>query len=67
MKNIKTNISNDVETVAVATSNNQLLEDFKHSLLIVSLLANTFILIAWVALQVTSMYDYQVSLFLFYR
>lgn len=67
MKNTKTNISNEVEAVAVAANNSQLLEDFKHSLLIVSLLANTFILIAWVALQVTSMYDYQVSLFLFYR
>lgn len=67
MKDTNTNTINDVEAVAVAENGGQLFEDFKHSLLLVSLLANTFILIAWVTLQVTSMYDYQVSLFLFYR
>lgn len=67
MKDTNTNTINNVEAVAIAENRDQLLEDFKHSLLIVSLLANTFILIGWVALQVTSIYDYQISLFLFYR
>lgn len=41
--------------------------DFKNALLIVSLLVNAFILIAWVTLQVTTMYDAQVAAFLFVR
>jgi hypothetical protein len=61
----KTNMTNEAE--ATMASGTQVNEDFKHALLIVSLLANAFVLIGWVALQVTSQYDYQVSLFLFYR
>lgn len=41
--------------------------DFKTALLIVSLMTNLFILVAWVALKVTSEFDYQVATFLFYR
>lgn len=41
--------------------------DFKNALLIVSLLVNAFILIAWVTLQVTAVYDAQVAAFLFAR
>lgn len=40
-------------------------QDAKTALLIVSLLANSYIFIAWVTLQVTSVYDYQVANFLF--
>lgn len=59
-----TNIQTENITVMVEQ---QLTDDFKHSLLVISLLANVFILIAWVMLQVTSQYDYQVATFLFFR
>lgn len=42
-------------------------EDFRNSVLIVSLLVNLFILTAWVTLQVTTQYDYSVSAFIFGR
>lgn len=42
-------------------------EDVKHSVLIVSLLANLFILTSWIAIQVTTQYDAQVASFLFSR
>lgn len=61
-----TNITNETQVLALETQS-QVSEDFKHAVLIVSLLANAFILIGWVALQVTSIYDYQLALFLFYR
>lgn len=67
MENNTNNTTNTVEEAMVLENSSKVADDFKHSLLIVSLLANTFILVGWVALQVTSLYDYQVSLFLFYR
>jgi hypothetical protein len=67
MENNTNNTTNTVEDAMVLESRSKVADDFKHSLLVVSLLANTFILVGWVALQVTSLYDYQVSLFLFYR
>lgn len=42
-------------------------EDFRNSVLIVSLLVNLFILTAWVTIQVTTQYDYAVSAFIFGR
>lgn len=42
-------------------------EDFRNSVLIVSLLANMFILIAWITMQVTTRYDYVVSALIFGR
>ncbi len=39
--------------------------DFVMALLIVSLLFNLFVLVGWVTLQVTDMYDQQVADFLF--
>lgn len=42
-------------------------EDFRNSILIVSLLANMFILIAWITMQVTTKYDYVVSALIFGR
>lgn len=65
MKN-NTNIQNDAEALAVAIDQ-QLNQDIKHAVLIVSLLANAFVLLAWIALQVTTIYDYEVAKLLFYR
>lgn len=42
-------------------------KDVLVSTLIVSLLVNAFVFIGWVALKVTSVYDYQVVAFLFTR
>jgi len=42
-------------------------EDLKHSVLIVSIVANLFILTAWILLQVTTRYDNQIASFLFTR
>jgi hypothetical protein len=42
-------------------------QDLKNAVLIVSVVANLFILSAWIALQVTSQYDVQLSNFLFTR
>ncbi len=65
MKN-NTNTQNEAEALAVAIDQ-QLNQDIKHAVLMVSLLANAFILLAWIALQVTSIYDYEVAKLLFYR
>jgi hypothetical protein len=42
-------------------------QDLKNSVLIVSIVANLFILTAWIILQVTSQYDTQLMGFLFTR
>jgi hypothetical protein len=42
-------------------------EDLKHSILIVSLIANLFIFTAWIAMQVTTQYDAQIFSLLFTR
>lgn len=55
-----------VDDAAIAKAN-QTNEDAKNALLIVSLTVNAFVLIGWVTLQVTSIYDYQVAAFLFTR
>jgi len=52
---------------AVIAKTSQTNEDAKNALLIVSLTVNAFVLIGWVTLQVTSIYDYQVAAFLFTR
>ncbi len=46
---------------------NQTDQDAKNALLIVSLIINAFILIGWITLQVTTIYDAQVATFLFAR
>jgi hypothetical protein len=51
----------------VISSFNQTEQDAKNAILIVSLLVNAFVLIGWVTLQVTSMYDAQIATFLFTR
>lgn len=42
-------------------------EDFRNSILIVSLLINLFVFITWIVLQVTTQYDQEVAMFLFAR
>ena len=42
-------------------------QDAKNALLIVSLIINAFVLIGWITLQVTNVYDAQVAGFLFTR
>lgn len=42
-------------------------DDVKSALLVVSVVINLFILIAWLALQVTNKYDLQVATILFTR
>jgi hypothetical protein len=45
----------------------QTTQDAKNAILIVSLMVNAFVLIGWLTLQVTNIYDYQVAAFLFTR
>lgn len=61
----KTNKKQAIETPVLAI--NQTNQDFMISLLIVSLTINAFVLIGWIALQVTSVYDAEVAAFLFTR
>lgn len=42
-------------------------QDLKHSILIVSLVANLIIFTTWIALQVTTQYDTQIASLLFNR
>lgn len=42
-------------------------QDLKHSILIVSIVANLVVLTAWIALQVTTQYDAQIFSLLFTR
>lgn len=69
MKERKTNKKS--ETVVVESDNSVTLDqtnrDMITALLIVSLTINLFILVGWVTLQVTSVYDSQVASFLFTR
>ena len=63
----KTNITPTVAEEQVIPVVSQADQDAKNALLIVSLLINAFILIGWVTLQTTSIYDAQVAAFLFTR
>jgi hypothetical protein len=56
-----------VNDTQFALTSNQTDTDLKNAILIVSLLVNAFILIAWITLKVTSQFDYQIANFLFYR
>jgi hypothetical protein len=55
------------EGTPFAVASSQTDTDLKNAILIVSLLVNAFILIAWITLKVTSQFDYQIANFLFYR
>lgn len=65
MKTKKTNKIAESETLTLNAA--QLNKDAMVSVLIVSLAINMFVLIGWVTLQVTSVYDSQVASFLFTR
>ncbi len=54
-------------TDAAVIAVNPLTHDFVLSLLIVSLVVNLYVLVAWVALQITTAYDSEVAMFLFTR
>jgi hypothetical protein len=54
-------------TVVSAVAGVKVSEDLKHSVLIVSIVANLFVLTAWILLQVTTQYDAQIASFLFTR
>lgn len=57
-----------IETkVEVAFAELKMNEDLKHSILIVSIIANLFVLTTWIALQVTTRYDAEIASFLFSR
>lgn len=56
---------NTIETATIAV--NPLTRDLVVSLLIVSLVVNLYVLVAWIALQVTTVYDSEVAMFLFSR
>jgi hypothetical protein len=62
-KNQSINKVNDETETMVITSH--IAQDFRNSVLIVSVVANLFVLTAWIALQVTTKYDSQVATFLF--
>lgn len=65
---MKTKKTNKVEESEVTALNvQQLNKDMMVSVLIVSLTVNAFVLIGWITLQVTSVYDAQVASFLFTR
>lgn len=61
---VKKNIQQTVKDTLVL---NQTSQDFRNALLIVSVGINLFVLTAWIALQVTTVYDAQVAHFLFVR
>ncbi len=65
--NKKTNSTSTITSEQVLPSFSQTDQDAKNALLIVSLLVNAFIMISWVTLQVTSVYDSQIAAFLFTR
>ena len=56
----ETSAQNSVSLAAAQTE-----QDFKHSVLIVSVVINLFIFTGWLALQVTNAYDAQVAGMLF--
>ena len=57
----------ELQVAEARISNLTMAEDFRNSVLIVSLLVNLFILTSWVTLQVTTQYDYSVAAFIFGR
>jgi hypothetical protein len=64
----KTNNSNSIETENVPVfAELKMNPDLKHSIMIVSLIANLVFLTGWIALQVTTQYDAQIASMLFTR
>jgi hypothetical protein len=67
MKKNKTNKASQKEVTQAVVTLAQTHHDTVLALLIVSVLINLFILTGWVALQVTTVYDFEVASFLFSR
>jgi len=65
MKKEKINTPSATENKEIQIVQSHMAQDVKNSVLIVSLVANLFVLTAWIAVQVTSRYDAQVASFLF--
>jgi len=66
-KNI-TNDSNPSEKAeAQVMTQSHMSQDLRNAVLIVSVIANLFILTGWIALQVTTQYDTQIANLLFNR
>jgi hypothetical protein len=63
----KKTILHETAVTTIAPIYSQVSSDLRNSLLIVSVVANLFILTAWIALQVTTQFDFQISSFLFNR
>lgn len=66
---MKNNIQKqDTETnIEAAFAELKINDDLKHSILIVSIVANLVVLTTWIALQVTTQYDAQIASLLFNR
>ncbi|MEP7204703.1 MAG: hypothetical protein ABI716_00735 [Candidatus Saccharibacteria bacterium] len=63
----KQSVKTNARITRVRSRTASTVNDFKNSLLVVSLLVNAGFLIGWLALQVTTQYDHQVATFLFVR
>ena len=59
--------TNETSVNMQVAMSSQTTQDLKSAVLIVSVVANLFILTAWLALQVTARYDAQLATFLFTR
>jgi len=61
-------VSNTKRTIVTAGNRTPTtMDNFKSALLVVSLLANAFVLVGWLAIRLTTQYDLQVATFLFVR
>jgi hypothetical protein len=63
----KTKNIEELSPAEAVIANQYVSQDLKHSILIVSVVANLFVLTAWIALQVTAQFDSQLANFLFNR
>lgn len=66
-ENTQTQNSQETAMIATATADQVAARDLKNSIFIVSIVANMFILTAWIALQVTTQFDNQLANFIFNR
>lgn len=66
MTQTQTEPTNNNQEINV-TATTQTSQDLRNAVLIVSVVMNLFIFIAWLAMQVTTRYDAQIAGFLFNR
>ncbi len=67
MKENTKKTSTVIEEVQSTLAGQYVNQDLKHSVLIISLIANLIVFTTWVALQVTTQYDAQIASLLFAR